>query len=947
MKNMTVEEIFIRVKSAMKMGAYDLAETLLEKLIKEKPQYYLPYVLLGNVCLRTGRPDEAIEQFGKAVRLKTDNPDVYNNMGIALKESSRYAEALSNLDRALRLAKDRADILYNIGNVYRETGEYDKAVEFFKKAIERDQSFVLTYNNMGTILERQGKYDEALDIYLKGLRYDVNNPLLNYNIGIILENRGAYEKAKSHFELALKSRPGWTDALNNLGVVLGKMGRHEDSCAVFKEVLRIQPENVKAINNLGIEYGKLEEIEKATACYRKARDINPEYHRASMNLGILLANQGYYDEALDEMEKLLLINPDDHDARFRMATILFSLKRYRAAEREFLHILKKKPDHPETLRALGNLYLRSDREEEAKEYYAKLEKIDPERKAFHFDMAVVLNERNEIEKSQEETKKYLKRHPEDTDARSLLGELYYKQGDLKQASELLAGIVTEKPRSVEPYYYLAKTYRNMGDPEKAIEVVGELITIQGKRGSVIDLSNLSETLALYEEATNEYEKKFIKGLYNDSAHLRDFGLDESDSDSSIDESDSVYSPLDAAKLLKSGTGEDFIPVKEEEERITIVDGTDIEDTYVEIRDEEPPPYTDLLKNEELYENIEKIKSRQEKQEEILKSLKHTEIRKESPPGFNEEKDDVKPEKEKNREKKTEIKPLAVLPAKDHVLPIGDGREETFRKLSESIENLTETLKSSKSRFIPIPVFSPGSQNSFDNMGRPGPHAFRVRGKKRRKKKKEKPKSLRDELRGYIQKVRSKLDEENTILLPEDEKKRQDIKKLVDALTHRPDFPERTDGTEEAVKDIDDVDKAGIDTGDRDDMVPNNEKSETEKKETDEDDGAAETEENRLSPVSVETTPDEFLNTDLDEKITVGEEEEIVIEETKDADQYYPPSAGDKSFKPRIRATKTPFARSMIIGMLRFFRKLIVLLPFPGFKKNLDEKINDTMNRIRK
>ena len=98
------------------------------------------------MLFRSGRADEAIAHFQKAVEIKPNYGDAQNNLGIALLQ----------------------------------TGKAEEAIPHFLKALEIDPTQAQTYYSLGGALFVQGKVSEALARWHQGLRSDPNNlPLLN------------------------------------------------------------------------------------------------------------------------------------------------------------------------------------------------------------------------------------------------------------------------------------------------------------------------------------------------------------------------------------------------------------------------------------------------------------------------------------------------------------------------------------------------------------------------------------------------------------------------------------------------------------------------------------------------------------------------------------------------------------------------------------------------
>jgi tetratricopeptide (TPR) repeat protein len=823
MKFMTIEEIFMRVNNAMRIGEYTLAEELLHKVTEKKPDFYIPFLWLGNVYERTGRIDKALESYKRSIHLKPDNVEAFNNCGVVYKNTKKYKEALAFLNRAALLAPDRGDICYNIGNVYKETENFDLAIHHYEKAIEIKPDFVPAYNNLGMVLEKLGHYDLAEQVYTLGLEVDPNNPKLHYNLGIIYERQDQLQKARREFEHALRAKPGFHDALLNLGIVLSRLSEHNKSIDALQSLLALDPGHVKAVNNLGIEYSKLKDLEKAKSFYQQAINMKPDYDKPRFNLGILLENQGEYKQALQEIENLLKVNPDNLAARFRMGTIYTAMGKYRKAEDQFRSILKKQPEDSETVRALGNLYLRAGKYHEANKWYKRLSEINPEMGDYHLDFAVLLNDKKEFEKSEAEVKKFLSSHPDDIHATSLLGELYYKQNLYKNASGLFEQMIEKNPHISSSYYHLAETYKKMGEPEKAIETIDKLITLQGNRGTPTAIGDLNKTLALYEKEAKEYEKKFKVRLNKKIAHLDDFSYDDIGELPIQDDPDLIYQGDETETIIKTGGIEPVIPVKEEVEQIKIIESGE-EDSLsgvVEIEDSEPLPFIELLKNQDLYASLPALTAQLKKQQDdalvqgkdktnqdvknefkknTIPSRKKGEGGQEIPPDFNQKESGVPPY-QPFQDKKIQKKPGEIIPPgllqsmSDKIDLIADKTQETTEpgkttmndKTNETLINVLENISRALKEGI-TPGTSPSLYIPLQGQRHP-PQKKQHKQESLDEYLENKAKTTREKLKEFFQNIRKKLDEKEDIALPGDKKKQQYIHDLVKRLSPSNPFKE--------------------------------------------------------------------------------------------------------------------------------------------------------------
>ena len=83
------------------------------KAIELKPDYPEAYDNLGVVLEK--KLDEAVAAYRKAIELKPDDPEAYINLGIALADQKKLAEAVAAYRKAIELKPDFAEAYNNLG----------------------------------------------------------------------------------------------------------------------------------------------------------------------------------------------------------------------------------------------------------------------------------------------------------------------------------------------------------------------------------------------------------------------------------------------------------------------------------------------------------------------------------------------------------------------------------------------------------------------------------------------------------------------------------------------------------------------------------------------------------------------------------------------------------------------------------------------------------------
>jgi tetratricopeptide (TPR) repeat protein len=83
-----------------------------------------------------GKYSEAEQEFKKAIEIKPNMVQAYNNLGIVLTAQKRYDEAIKFYNRAIEIKPDYADTWYNLAATYSLMNDKEKAIRNLSKAID-------------------------------------------------------------------------------------------------------------------------------------------------------------------------------------------------------------------------------------------------------------------------------------------------------------------------------------------------------------------------------------------------------------------------------------------------------------------------------------------------------------------------------------------------------------------------------------------------------------------------------------------------------------------------------------------------------------------------------------------------------------------------------------------------------------------------------------------
>ncbi len=127
----------------------------------------------------------AIEAYDKAIELKPDFVEAYNNRGLAKAELGQpeHDPAIKDYDEALRLKPDLAEAYNNRGNSKAELKKYAPAIKDYTEALRLKPDYAQAYNNRGVTKFHLGQYEAAIKDYTEALRLKPGYAEAYYNRG--------------------------------------------------------------------------------------------------------------------------------------------------------------------------------------------------------------------------------------------------------------------------------------------------------------------------------------------------------------------------------------------------------------------------------------------------------------------------------------------------------------------------------------------------------------------------------------------------------------------------------------------------------------------------------------------------------------------------------------------------------------------------------------------
>lgn len=116
----------------------------------------------GNARMKSGKPDEALVEYDKAVKALPAEPGAHFDRGTALYALGRFDEAREEFLRATeaRATPLKASAFYNLGNSFFKTEKYGDAIAAYRRSLQLDPTDVRAKWNLELALKKKKEEDQ-------------------------------------------------------------------------------------------------------------------------------------------------------------------------------------------------------------------------------------------------------------------------------------------------------------------------------------------------------------------------------------------------------------------------------------------------------------------------------------------------------------------------------------------------------------------------------------------------------------------------------------------------------------------------------------------------------------------------------------------------------------------------------------------------------------------
>jgi tetratricopeptide (TPR) repeat protein len=329
------------------------AQTLFREMVAGLGDIALIHIFFGRAYTRMDYPDQAIEEFHKAIALDGRAPDAHYYLALAYlkhSETAGYAKAIPEFRAELQINPDDVRSHYMLGYIAR------KQRNFLDAEKELGAAAALQPKNMDSLLElaevysdmnRPAEAETALRKVIALAPANADNQVrarqAHYLLGRLLLRTGRLDEAKNEISITaeMEKRPGArteTDAEART-ISSGSLAQQEtplnsDQTAAkssssaevqqaedFKN--RLSPAIAEVYNNLGVISAGKHDFIAASEFFERAATWNSQLGGLDRNRGMAAFYAEKFEKAVPPLERFMAVHPVDAAASSVLAEAYF------------------------------------------------------------------------------------------------------------------------------------------------------------------------------------------------------------------------------------------------------------------------------------------------------------------------------------------------------------------------------------------------------------------------------------------------------------------------------------------------------------------------------------------------------------------------------------------------------------------------------------------------
>lgn len=265
----------------------------LERSLHHDPRRTTTRLNLARALTSLARHEEAL-----AVCVDGSGPDIERMRGDILRAAGRAPEAVQAYRRAVTMRADFVEAWNNLGNALRDAGDPDAAVAALQRAVRLRPQLAVCQLNLGRALLVAKRFDEALAAFDHAARADPTSVEALFELGVTLAAMGRHEESLAPLQRAVALDPRHARAVARLALTLVALERLPEAEAAYERSLALDPRDPATYLYYGVLLEESNRVDDLRALLQRAESAGVPPRALPVVQARLLKREGRLDEAL-------------------------------------------------------------------------------------------------------------------------------------------------------------------------------------------------------------------------------------------------------------------------------------------------------------------------------------------------------------------------------------------------------------------------------------------------------------------------------------------------------------------------------------------------------------------------------------------------------------------------------------------------------------------------
>ncbi len=304
-----VDALHLQALIDRQRGKFEDAGKGLRRCLKLAPERADIHANYGNLLRAEGKPDEAIEQYLKAVKLDKGFRPARLALAQSLNSQKRYTEAAKYSRELVRGHAEDPQAWVALGQSERGLDDPEAAESAYRQAIKLNPGYGNAHHDLGALLASQSRHEEAHDALVAAMQAGIQGPEIAYNLATTLAGLNQFDQAEDLLNKATIAFPEGIE-LHRLLARLRYMRGDDNFDGIIRAAVTSRPDYVPLVIAHAQLLRAAERFDDALEVLSLLPDDSPHRIAIDAEQSGIYQDAGRYDDALAAAQRAAGDNTD-------------------------------------------------------------------------------------------------------------------------------------------------------------------------------------------------------------------------------------------------------------------------------------------------------------------------------------------------------------------------------------------------------------------------------------------------------------------------------------------------------------------------------------------------------------------------------------------------------------------------------------------------------------